>query len=494
MNKNARLLIDPERGMGTISKNLYGYFSEHLGRCIYEGTWVGEGSPIPNTRGIRKDIVEALRALKIPVLRWPGGLFADTYHWMDGIGPRESRQPIVNIFWGGEVESNQFGTHEFFDLCSQLECAPYVAFNMGSGSVEEMVKWLEYITYGGDSPMARLRRANGRQDPWKLKYVGIGNEAWGGGGRMLPEHYANEFRRYSCYCRSFSGDRLYKVACGPYGGDTHWTEVLMKRAGDMMNGLSLHYYTERKPRRNRAMDLDEASWFEHIQLAQKMDDYLTDQDRVMSRFDPRKRVGLIVDEWGISYDPEEGTNPRHLYQQSTMLDALTACIHLNTFNLHNDRVQMANLAQTINVIQAVLLTDGPRMIKTPTYHVMQMFLPHHQAERLDSELKTPVYEFGNQQVKAVTASVSRSASGEIFITLGNCSPNSAIIVDVEAGIPLLLKAGSVLTDTDWKTHNTFNQPHRLEPIAFSACETVPGGCRVVLPAQSVVSLSMITEN
>lgn len=495
MDTRPRLLIDPQRYCGTISKHLYGYFSEHLGRCIYEGVWVGENSDIPNHQGIRTDVVEALRRLQVPVLRWPGGLFADTYHWKNGIGPLSQRQPIVNVFWGGEVESNQFGTHEYFHLCEQLNCEPYIAFNMGSGSVEEMVQWLEYMTFPGDSPMARLRRSNGRDEPWHLKYVGIGNEAWGGGGRMRPEYYADEFRRYACYCRNFSGERLYKVACGPYGGDTHWTEVLMDRAGDMMDGISLHYYTQREPHRGRALDIDEEFWMDHIALAEKIDDYLSAQDQVMSRYDPRKRVGIVVDEWGASYDEEEGTNPRHLYQQNSIMDAMIACIHLNAFNLHNDRVQMANLAQTVNVIQSVLLTKGALMIKTPTYHVMDLFRPHHQAQRVYSELHSPMFSCGHRTAKALTASVSSKGNGELFMTLGNCDPHHSIALTVETGLPAGSISGRVLTDDDWSAHNTFDKPDRVQPrkLEEGSYGKIPGGFTVTLPSKSVAALTVRLE-
>lgn len=486
----ARLTIHTEQGMGTISKRLYGYFSEHLGRCIYEGTWVGEDSEIPNIEGIRTDVLEALRGLGIPVLRWPGGLFADTYHWRDGVGPRQERQPIVNVFWGGNAESNQFGTHEYFRLCELLGCEPYLAVNMGSGSIQEMADWIEYLTYDGDSRMTKLRRANGREKPWKLKYIGIGNEAWGGGGKMRPEYYADEFRRYACYCRSFAKEPFYKVACGPYGGDTHWTEVLLERAGDMIDGMSLHYYTQREPHRGRATGFGEDFWFDHMELAWKMDQFLTDQDRVMSRYDPRKRIGLIVDEWGTSFEQEEGTNPRFLEQQNTLLDALVACIHLNAFNEHNDRVHMANLAQTVNVIQAVLLTKGPQMIKTPTYHVMEMFRPHHQAERVAINLRSPLYAYHGHTVQALTASVSRHQSDELFVTLGNCDPYCDIWLDVEAGAPARLCEGRVLTDSIWDAHNTFEDPDRLHPVPFDQVETTESGCRILLPAKSVTALRL----
>jgi len=241
-----RLIIDADRKRGKINRNIYGHFAEHLGRCIYEGLWVGEESPIPNIRGIRSDVVEALRKIKVPVLRWPGGCFADHYHWQDGIGPRTQRKKIVNSCWGGVTENNHFGTHEFMDLCAQLNTEPYICGNVGSGSVHEMEQWIEYMTFDGESPLANLRKENGREKPWELKYFGVGNENWGCGGNMRPEYYADVYRRYQTYVKSYGDNEIFKIASGSHDDDYYWTEVLMERAGRYMDGLSLHYYTDLK--------------------------------------------------------------------------------------------------------------------------------------------------------------------------------------------------------------------------------------------------------
>jgi len=367
-----RVIIGADLGTVTIEKYIYGHFAEHLGRCIYEGFWVGQDSPIPNTRGIRNDVVEALRKIKPPVLRWPGGCFADEYHWKDGIGPRERRPARVNTHWGGVTENNHFGTHEFMDLCEQLGADPYICGNVGSGTVQEMAEWVEYITFAGKSEMADLRRQNGREEPWRLPFFGVGNENWGCGGHMRPEYYADLYRRYQTYVRHYSGNRVYKVACGPTG-DYRWTEVLMREAGRWMDGLSLHYYTlpgtwEKK---GSATQFDESEWFSTLRNALHMEELIRRHSAIMDRYDPQRRVGLIVDEWGTWYDVEPGTNPGFLYQQNTLRDALVAGIHLNIFNNHAERVKMANIAQTVNVLQAMILTDGPRMIVTPTYHVLR---------------------------------------------------------------------------------------------------------------------------
>ena len=312
--EKSRIIINADLGRETISPYIYGHFCEHLGRCIYGGFWVGENSSIPNVRGIRKDVVEALRKIKIPVLRWPGGCFADTYHWKDGVGPKEKRPSTINTHWGGVVENNHFGTHEFLDLCEQLGCEPYICGNVGSGTVQEMAEWIEYMTFDGQSPMADWRRQNGREKPWRIKFFGVGNESWGCGGNMRSEYYADVYRRYRTYIRNFSGNRLYVIACGPYSDNYYWTEILMREAVRLMNGLSLHYYTVPGGWANRgsATKFGEEEWFDTMDRALKIEEYIKRHKAIMDRYDPEKRVGLIVDEWGTWYQVEPGTNPSFL--------------------------------------------------------------------------------------------------------------------------------------------------------------------------------------
>ena len=340
------ITLDVKRAKTTIDRNIYGHFSEHLGRCIYEGYWVGEESPIPNVRGIRSDVIAALRKIKVPVMRWPGGCFADEYHWMDGIGPREQRPAMINTHWGGVVENNHFGTHEFMDLCEQLGCEPYICGNVGSGTVQEMSQWVEYVTFDGKSPMADLRGANGRSEPWKLKYFGVGNENWGCGGRMRPEYYADLYRRYATYARNYGENRLYRIACGARNDDYHWTDVLMEEAGSdqlfggpYMDGLALHYYTQVKrlpdgTREGSATVFGEDAWIEIIAKALFMDELVRKHSTIMDKYDPAKKVAMIVDEWGTWYAVEPGTHPRFLYQQNSMRDALVAAVSLDIFNNH----------------------------------------------------------------------------------------------------------------------------------------------------------------
>lgn len=487
------LIVDVDLGKHVISKHIYGHFSEHLGACIYGGYWVGEDSPIPNTRGIRSDVVEALKKIRIPVLRWPGGCFADEYHWKDGIGPKDERPPMINTHWGRVIENNHFGTHEFLDLCEQLGCEPYICGNVGSGTVQEMQEWIEYITFDGKSPMADLRRENGREEPWNLKYFGIGNENWGCGGNMRPEFYADLYRRFQTYVRNFAGNRIFRIACGSQSDDYYWTEVLMREAGYRMNGLSYHYYTVPGGwgNRNSATKFGEADWFENMQKALLMEEYLTRHSTIMDRFDPQKRVGLIVDEWGNWYEVEQGTNPSFLYQQNSLRDALTAGLTLNIFNQHCDRVRMANIAQTINVLQALILTKDEKMVLTPTYHVFDMYKVHQDATLLPSHLDCAAYEFDGDSIPAISASASRDKDGKVHISLCNLDPNRPHRITCELrGFAPLNVSGRVLTSGEMTAHNTFDNPKMIDLADFENAKRADNDILVDLPPQSVLVLEI----
>ena len=471
-----------------INPNIYGHFAEHLGRCIDEGLWVGEGSPILNTRGIRNDVVAALKQIKAPVLRWPGGCFADEYHWKDGIGPRTSRVPMVNTHWGGVPETNQFGTHEYFDLCEQIGCEPYVNGNVGSGTVREMQEWVEYITHDGPSPMADLRRANGREQPWKMTYFGVGNETWGCGGNMRPEYYADEYRRYATYVRNLGGNKVFKIACGPNGEDYHWTETLMREAGRHMDALTLHYYTVPTGewgRKGAATGFTEDEYFVTLHKALHMDELVRKHSAIMDRHDPQKRVALIVDEWGTWYDPEPGTNAGFLYQQNTVRDALLAGLTLNIFNAHAERVRMANLAQAVNVLQALILTDGPRMALTPTYHVFDLYKAHMNAHRLPWDLDGGVYAHGARSIPQVQASASRSGDGTVNVTVCNSSPHDGVELACHvSGVEFGTVAAQTVTGDAMDAHNTFDAPERVKPAPLAA-HVSDGAASVTLPPMSV---------
>ena len=419
MNK---LTINADLGDKTISRHIYGHFAEHLGHCIYGGLFVGKDSPIPNTNGMRNDVVAALRNLNIPNLRWPGGCFADEYHWMDGIGPKAQRPTMINTHWGGVTEDNSFGTHEFFELCEQLGCEPYICGNVGSGTVQEMQQWVEYITFDGISPMANLRRENGRSEPWRIKYWGVGNENWGCGGNMRPEYYADVYRQFQTYVRNFGDNQIFKIAGGANSFDYKWTETLMANTKGghgrfLMHGLSLHYYTlgGEWPPHLPATGFGEAEWFAILRDAHRMDELLQRHATIMDRYDPDKEVGLIVDEWGTWYTAEPGSHPGFLYQQNSLRDALVAAIHFDIFHRHCDRVHMANIAQTVNVLQAMILTEegSDRMVLTPTYHVFDMYKVHQNATLLPLTLESDNYAYGDATLPAISATASRDGNGRI---------------------------------------------------------------------------------
>ena len=489
-----RLVLHPEQARTKIDRNIYGHFAEHLGHCIYEGIWVGEGSPIPNTRGIRNDVVAALKAIKIPVLRWPGGCFADEYHWMDGIGPREQRPTMINNHWGGVTENNHFGTHEFFDLCEQLECEPYICGNLGSGTVHEMQQWVEYMTSANVSPMTDLRKKNGRAEPWKLKYFGVGNENWGCGGNMTPEYYANEYKRYATYVRGYSGNSIVKVACGASGGNYAWTEVLMREAGKRMHALALHYYCGSGKKKQLATQFDEADWFVLLQKALKMDELVSGHAAIMDKYDPEKKVAMYVDEWGTWHLVEPGTNPGFLYQQNTMRDALAAAVTFDVFNRHADRVKMANIAQTVNVLQAMVLTDGPKMLLTPTYHVFEMYSVHQDATLVPAELTCADYELDGQKIPGISASCSKAKDGKLNLTLSNVNPATSAALAVElGGAGGRVTAARVLTADTMQAHNTFEKADAVKPAPFTAFKADGGVVTVELPAKSLVVLEIALD-
>ena len=488
-----KIKINVDQPQGRINRNIYGHFSEHLGRCIYEGVYVGTDSQIPNTRGIRNDVVEALRILKVPVLRWPGGCFADEYHWKDGIGPKEERPTMINTHWGGVTENNHFGTHEFFDFCELIGAEPYICGNVGSGTVQEMSEWVEYITFDGESPMANLRRKHGREKPWKLKYFGVGNENWGCGGNMRAEYYADLYRRYQTYVRQYGNNKIYKIAGGANSWDFNWTEVLMREAHWLMDGLSLHYYTVPGSwgSKGSSVDFDEEDWFATLEKALLMDELITKHSTIMDRYDPEKRVGLVIDEWGTWYDVLPGTEPGFLYQQNTLRDALVAGIHLNIFHTHSDRVYMANLAQLVNVLQAVILTDKEKMILTPTYHVLRMFNVHQDAELLPFELETEDYVYKGDTIPAVSGSASKDSEGTVHISLCNLNPNKDISVRCELrGTTQRDVTGEILTAPQMNAHNDFDKPDVVVPTEFTGAEVVDGVLHLTLPAKSVVVLAV----
>ncbi len=500
-----KLYINTKKEEGTINPEIYGHFSEHLGRCIYGGIFVGEDSDIPNVKGMRTDVVEALKEIKIPVLRWPGGCFADEYHWKDGIGPKEQRKRMVNTHWGGVVEDNSFGTHEYFELVRQLGCKSYINGNVGSGTVQEMSEWVEYMTFNGVSPMADLRKANGHEEPWTIDYFGVGNENWGCGGNMRPQYYADLYRRYQTYVRIYDPDKPIKKICGGANvADYHWTKTVLDTCFDhtpdflhgFMDGLSLHYYVhpEGWEIKGPATEFDQEVWYKTLGKALYMKELIERHGRIMDQYDPEKKIGMIVDEWGTWYTVEAGTNPGFLYQQNTVRDALVAGVTLNIFNKHCDRVKMANLAQMVNVLQAVLLTEGDQMVKTPTYHVFHQYRYHQGAKLLHSDL-TGEDQIGtfDWSVPEVTEAVSKAENGVITVTLNNLSYDEPKRLSV------------YLTDGKWEVeeatvvtgevhaHNTFEDPETVKEVAFTDFESTEEGLTVTLSPASVTMLRLVQK-
>lgn len=495
----AKLYVNPNVKKGHINPELQGHFSEHLGRCIYEGIYVGENSDIPNENGMRKDVVEALKEIQVPVLRWPGGCFADEYHWKDGIGPKEKRKKMINTHWGGVVEDNSFGTHEFMELCRQLGCKTYINGNMGSGTVQEMSEWVEYMTFEGVSPMADLRKANGHEEPWQVDYFGVGNENWGCGGNMRPEFYGDMYRRYQTYVRNYHPDKpVYKIACGASAGDYHWTDKVLETTFDhgngFMNGMSLHYYTlptGKWQKKGSALEFDEADWFRTLKATLKMEELIKGHGAIMDQYDPEKKIGMVIDEWGTWYDVEPGTNPGFLYQQNTMRDALVAGINLNLFNKNCDRVKMANIAQMVNVLQAVILTDGDRMVKTPTWHVFHLYKVHQDAELVESYVETK--QIGVEegvQIPDLSESASVGKDGKLYITLTNASLEEAGEVEaVLAETPVKSVRAQILTGA-MKAHNTFDAPDEVQTVPFTQFVIKENKIEFTIPACSVLQLEV----
>jgi alpha-N-arabinofuranosidase len=496
-----RIIVNTDSVQGKISKNIYGHFAEHLGRCIYGGFWVGENSSIPNTRGIRNDVVKALYEINIPNLRWPGGCFADSYHWKDGIGAKNERKKIVNTSWGGVTEDNSFGTHEFMDLCGQLGCEPVICGNVGSGTVQEMADWVEYLTSDAESPMTELRKKNGREKPWKVKFWGVGNESWGCGGIMSADFYSNEMARYSFFLKNYGDNVLYKIASGGLQEDYNWTETIIKKWSEAddwlqnyLGGYSLHYYTicHDWDHKGSATDFNEDEWFSTLSKTLYMDDLIKQHSAIMDKYDPEKRIGLIVDEWGDWFDPEPGTNPAFLYQQNTLRDAMVAALNLDIFNKHCDRVKMANIAQTINVLQSVILTKGEQMVKTPTYYVFKMYKVHQDADLLPINISCGNYTVGDKSIRTISSSASKDSTGLIHITLSNVNPNESAKVKIElkGSEQREFVRGEIITGDKMNSYNDFGKQEEVTLKDFDQVNLDGNELDVQLPSKSIVMLEL----
>lgn len=488
-----KYLINPNEKIATINKDIYGHFSEHLGRCIYEGIYVGEDSKIPNVNGMRCDVVNALREMGIPVLRWPGGCFADEYHWKDGIGKKSERKKMINTHWGGVVEDNSFGTHEYFELCRQLGCDTYVNANVGSGSVKEMSEWVEYMTFDGVSPMAELRKKNGSDKPFKLKYLGVGNESWGCGGNMDPEYYGCLYKQYNTFCRDHdSSKHIKRIACGPNAGDYHWTKVVTDKVKRHADALSLHYYTlptGKWDHKGSATVFDKNEYNSTICKAYYIDELIKNHLAMMQSVQPNGNLKLIVDEWGTWYDVEPGTNPGFLYQQSTMRDAIVAALTLNIFNKHADKIIMANIAQAVNVLQSVILTDGEKMVKTPTYYVFKMYKEHQNNTLIGSYITSDIIKSnndGNKQFPQLIESASRDENGSIYSTITNTSSVKSAKIKCQIADTRVDSIYAEIISGECHDKNDFENLDKVKTVEFIDYKKLKDGFTAVIPACSVV--------
>ena len=488
------IVLQSDKGKDIISKNIYGHFAEHLGHCIYGGFYVGDNnSKIANTNGVRLDVIAALKKLKVPVLRWPGGCFADTYHWKDGIGAKDKRPSMLNVWWGNVKEDNSFGTNEFLNMCELLGAEPYLSGNVGSGSPQELSDWVKYVNHpNGSSPMPDLRLQNGRPNPWHVKYWGIGNEAWGCGGNMKPEYYANVYRQYATFMNN-GNEKIYRIASGASDADYNWTEVLMRDIPhNMLDAVALHHYSIISwAKKGPSTNFTEEEYFSIMQSALQMNELVEKHSAIMDKYDPKKKVALVVDEWGGWYEVEPGSNPAFLFQQNTMRDAMIAGTTLNIFNNHCDRVRMANLAQIINVLQSVILTKEEKILLTPTYHVMEMYNVHQDATMLPITLNCNDYTMGKEKLKAISASASMDKNGVTHISLVNIDANKEQEVNINiSGANYASVTGRILTSDKLQDYNSFENPNKIKPVIFNQAILSKNSLKLKMPPFSVIVLEL----
>jgi alpha-N-arabinofuranosidase len=491
----ARATLRSDTRGPVIPRQIYGQFSEHLGSGIYGGVWVGEQSNIPNTRGIRNDVVAALKAIKVPVIRWPGGCFADEYIWRDGIGPRDKRPVRKNNWWGGSPETNQFGTHEFFDFAEQIGAEAYLAVNVGSSTPTVMREWIEYLTSPGQDDLAKERRANGRDQPFKVPYIGIGNESWGCGGYMTPEYYANEYRRFQEFFHKGKDNPAARVVSGAADFDTHWTDVVMKSIGNKrMDAISLHYYTiptgvwERK---GPAIRFSRQDWYDTMYRTLRMEEVIQKHSSVMDKHDPDQKIALFVDEWGSWYDVEKGTDPGHLYQLNTLRDGVLAAANFNIFHKYTDRVKMANIAQTVNVLQAMILTDGPKLALTPTYYAYKMYVPFQDATYVPLDVDVPTITSGGRSIPAFNISAAVGMDGRTYVGIAHLNPDDGLRLTIDLGSFEAKKvSGEVMTAEEMDALNPIGGPQTVRPVEYKGAKISRGALVLDIPAKSIVVVSV----
>jgi alpha-L-arabinofuranosidase len=499
--QKVELSVDASKTGATIDRNIFGQFAEHLGHGVYEGIWVGPDSNIPNTRGIRNDVVAALKALKVPNVRWPGGCFADEYHWRNGIGSK--RAVTLNPNWGGVVEPNTFGTHEYMDFLNQIGAEAYVSVNVGSGTPREGAEWLEYMTAAQPTTLAKERAANGHPAPYKVAFLGIGNESWDCGGNMSPDYYVSQMKIYSRFVRNFNPaqqdkDQMLKIAVGPGGAEprfTDWTEAVMKAYQQHtwswdINGLSMHSYTVNWDHKYASTGFGEKEYSEVLKSTLQMNDLVNKYSAIMDQYDPQKKVALVVDEWGSWYAPLPGSNPGFLVQQNSQRDAILAALNLNIFARHADRVRMANIAQMINVLQAMILTDKEKMVLTPTYYVYKMYVPFQDATFVPVVFDAGTYTQGDVTLPRVDAIAAKDKNGKLWLAITNIDPNQPVELDASvAGITAKSASGETLTAPKVDSVNSFDAPNTVVPKPVSA-KAEGGKMTLELAPKSVTVISV----
>ena len=510
-----------------INRDIFGQFAEHLGEGIYEGVWVGPDSPIPNVRGIRSDVVDALRAIRVPVVRWPGGCYADEYHWRSGIGPANERHVTVNTNWANAVEPNTFGTHEFMDFADQIGAEAYLSVNVGSGTVQEAAEWLEYMTAEAPASLAAERTANGHADPYQVRYLGLGNEMWGCGGPLTPDEYVTRMKTFAHFVHNqnpaqanppidfaliardlMSGrpmaplpsnpNGMLRIAAGPNSADPSYTEVIMRAWQTRspiywdINGISLHQYTwGSAPFAEPSTGFGEQAYANILMQSQWMERTINRHSEIMDRYDPGKHIALVVDEWGVWLRPNEGTETMFLQQQNSLRDALAAVINLNIFARHSDRVRMTNIAQMVNVLQAMIMTDDGDMVLTPTYHVYKMYVPFQDATFLPLDFNAGTYVAENITLPRVDAIAARGTDGNVYLSLSNLDPDEAVELRVRVpGVRARSAVGEVLTAERVDSVNTFADPDAVEPEAYTA-RAVNGELVLRLPAKSLTVVRVV---
>ncbi len=479
--QKVELTVDVSKSGAKIDRNIFGQFAEHLGNGIYEGIWVGPDSKVPNTRGIRNDVVNALKAIKVPNIRYPGGCFADEYHWRKGIGLK--RAATLNPNWGGVIEPNTFGTHEYLDFLDQIGSEAYLSVNVGSGTTQEAAEWLEYLTTDQATELAKERAANGHPTPYKIAYLGIGNESWDCGGNMSADYYLSELKKYTRFVRNFNpaqqkDEQMLKIAVGPGGGEerfTEWTETIMKGWQNHtwswdMNGLSMHSYTVVNwDKKHASVGFGETEYSEILKETLKMEGLIEKHSAIMDKYDPQKKIALVVDEWGAWYAPLPGSNPGFLVQQNSQRDAVLAALNINIFARHADRVRMANIAQMINVLQAMILTDKEKMVLTPTYYVFKMYVPFQDATFVPVTFDAGNYTHGNITLPRVDAIAARDQNGKLWVEITNVDPNQPVEIDLTTtGMTAKSAVGETLTAPQVDSVNTFEKSQTVVPQALSS--------------------------